>query len=152
MIRAISPSFNDALFQLTGMAKMTDEMITAFRSGRIFPMATASKDGEPNVAPMGSVFVRDPGTIWIGDQFMKTTIGNLTENPRACLYVWGPGIEGCYKVKGDITIKKKGKDYETMKEEVAKAKPGLKCRSLLVMKVTEVYECMPGDHAGDQLI
>ena len=153
MIRAChSPHFKVSSFPLTGMAQMTEEMITAFRSGRIFPFATASTGGEPNVAPMGAVFVRDPGTIWIGDQFMKATISNVIENPRACLYVWGPGIKGCYKVKGDITVKKSGKEYETMREEVAKAKPGLKCRSLLVMKVTEVYGCMPGEGAGDRLI
>jgi uncharacterized protein len=101
---------------------------------------------------MGGVFARDPETIWIGNQFMKTSIQNVLENPRACLYVWGPGITGCYKIKGDVKVKTKGKDYETMKEQVAKAKPGLVCRSLLVMKVTEVYECMPGEHAGDRLI
>jgi len=134
------------------MATMNPEMMTAFMSGKIFPLATASKEGEPNVAPMGAVYPRDPETIWIGNQFMKETIKNILENPRACLYVWGPGITGCYKVKGDIEVKTRGKDYETMKKEVAKAKSGLFCRSLLVMKVTEVYDCMPGEHAGDRLI
>jgi uncharacterized protein len=134
------------------MPQMTPEIMTALRAGRIFPLATASRDGEPNVAPMGGVFARDPETIWIGNQFMKTSIQNVLENPRACLYVWGTGITGCYKIKGDVKVRTEGKDYETMKEQVAKAKPGLICRSLLVMKVTEVYECMPGEHAGDRLI
>lgn len=75
---------------------------------------------------------------------IKTTF----ENPRACLYVWGPGIGGCYKIKGNVEVKIDGKDYETMRDEVAKVKPGLHCRSLLVMKITEVYECMPGEKPG----
>jgi predicted pyridoxine 5'-phosphate oxidase superfamily flavin-nucleotide-binding protein len=92
--------------QSIGMAQMTPEIMTALRAGRIFPLATASGNGEPNVAPMGGVFARDPETIWIGNQFMKTSIQNVLENPRACLYVWGPGITGCYKIKGDV----KGED------------------------------------------
>ncbi len=133
------------------MAQMSPEIMEAFRSCRIFPLATASGNGEPNVAPMGAVYPRDNETIWIGNQFMKTTISNVMENPRACLYVWGPGVRGCYKIKGDVRIETEGKNYETMRREVAKVKPGLFCRSLLVMKVTEIYECLPGDHAGDRL-
>ena len=134
------------------MVRLTAKMVEAFRAGRIFPLATASKDGEPNVAPMGAVYLRDAETIWIGDQFMKTTLENVLENPRACLYVWGPGIKGCYKVKGDIAVFTGGADYETMREEVKKAKPNLLCRSLLVMKVTAVYDCMAGEHAGERLV
>jgi len=77
------------------MVQITPEMMIAFKSSRIFPLATASRDGEPNVVPMGAVYPQDPETIWIGNQFMKTTIGNVLENPRACLYVWGLGISGC---------------------------------------------------------
>jgi hypothetical protein len=134
------------------MVHMTPEMMMAFKSGRIFPLATSSKDGEPNVAPMGAVYPRDTETIWIGNQFMKTTIRNVLENPRVCLYVWGPGIVGCYKIKGNVNVETEGEDYETMRDEVAKVRPGLHCRSLLVMKITEIYECMPGEQAGDRLI
>jgi predicted pyridoxine 5'-phosphate oxidase superfamily flavin-nucleotide-binding protein len=134
------------------MVHLTPEMMEAFRAGRIFPLATASKDGEPNVAPMGAVFLRDAETIWIGNQFMKATLENVLENPRACLYVWGPGIEGCYKIKGAIKVEREGPDYETMREEVKKARPDLSCRSLLVMRITGVYECRAGEHAGDRLV
>ncbi len=137
---------------LPGMVQMTPEIMDAFRVGRIFPLATASRDGEPNVAPMGAVFPRDPETIWIGNQFMKTTLKNVLENPRACLYLWGQGITGCYKIKGDIEIQSEGPEYEAMKDQVHKVKPGLHCRSLLVMKVTEVFDCMPGEHAGDRVL
>ena len=134
------------------MVHMTPEIMAAFRVGRIFPLATASRNGEPNVVPMGAVFPRDAETIWIGNQFMKTTIQNVLENPRACLYLWGQGIRGCYKIKGDIEVISEGPDYEAMREQVKRAKPGLYCKSLLVMKVTGVFDCMPGEHAGDQLI
>ena len=73
------------------MARLTEDMIEAFESVKNFPLATASKDGDPNVAPMGAVFLMDPETIWIGNQYMKTTIRNVEENPRASFYVWRPG-------------------------------------------------------------
>ena len=134
------------------MARLTDEMIEAFKSVKTFPLATASKDGDPNVAPMGAVFLIDPETIWIGNQFMKTTIQNVEDNPRASLYVWGPGIKGCYKIKGDVTVESSGEDYEKMKDMVRRVKPHLNCRSLLVMKITGVYDCKPGPDAGKQLV
>jgi len=134
------------------MARLTDEMIEAFKYVKNFPLATASKDGDPNVAPMGAVFLIDPETIWIGNQFMKTTIKNVEENPRAALYVWGPGVKGCYKIKGDVSVESSGEDYEKMKDMVQKVKPHLHCKSLLVMKITGAYDCKPGPDAGKQLV
>jgi predicted pyridoxine 5'-phosphate oxidase superfamily flavin-nucleotide-binding protein len=134
------------------MVQLTPEIMEAFCASRIFPFATASRDGEPNVVPMGAVFLRDPQTIWIGNQFMKTTLQNIQENPRACFYVWGPGIHGCYKIKGDIDIRTQGADDETMRNEVKKMRPDLHCKSLLVMKVTAVYNCAAGEHAGNRLV
>ena len=133
------------------MARLTEDMIEAFESVKNFPLATASKDGDPNVAPMGAVFLMDPETIWIGNQYMKTTIRNVEENPRASFYVWGPGVKGCFKIKGDVTVVSSGDDYEKMKDMVRKVKPHLLCKSLLVMKITGVYDCRPGPDAGKQL-
>jgi len=31
-------------------------------------------------------------------------------------------------------------------------KPGLPAKSLLIMKITEVFECMPGPSAGKKLL
>jgi len=134
------------------MARLTEDMIEAFESVKNFPLATASKDADPNVAPMGAVFLMDPETIWIGNQYMKATIRNVTENPRASLYVWGPGVKGCFKIKGDVMVVSSGDDYEKMKDMVRKVKPHLLCKSLLVMKITEVYDCRPGPDAGEQLV
>jgi predicted pyridoxine 5'-phosphate oxidase superfamily flavin-nucleotide-binding protein len=134
------------------MVELTKEMTDSFGVVKYFPLATASSDGEPNVAPMGAVFLIDPGTIWIGDQFMKTTIRNIRENPRASLYAWGPGIKGCFKIKGDVTVLTSGPDYEKMKEMVKEKNPNLHCRSLLVLKVTDVYDCLPGPEAGKKII
>jgi uncharacterized protein len=134
------------------MVSLTPEMMELIRTTRYFPLATASADGDPNVVPVGSVFLIDPETIWIGNQFMDATITNVKENPRASIVVWTQGVKGCLKVKADVTVKEEGEDYEKMKEMVSAKRADLKCRSLLVLKVTEVFECSSGKDAGKKLL
>jgi predicted pyridoxine 5'-phosphate oxidase superfamily flavin-nucleotide-binding protein len=134
------------------MVKLTPEMVELVKATRYFPLATASSDGDPNVVPVGMVFLIDPETIWIGNQFMDMTINNIKENPRACLYVWTQGVKGCLKIKADVSVKESGGDYEKMKAMVNAKKPELKCRSLLELKIRAVYECSSGKDAGKRLI
>jgi predicted pyridoxine 5'-phosphate oxidase superfamily flavin-nucleotide-binding protein len=134
------------------MAKLTTEMEEMFRSTKYFPLATSSLGGDPNVVPVGSVFLMDAETIWIGNQFMDATIKNLKENPRASLYVWTQGVKGCLKIKADVKVLEDGPDYEKMRGMVTARKAELKCRSLLVLKITEVYECTSGPNAGQRMV
>ena len=68
------------------MAKLTQEMADIFRSTTTFMLATASKDGVPNVAPMGMVILQDDlETIWIVDNYMNKTLCNLLDNPVCSL-------------------------------------------------------------------
>jgi predicted pyridoxine 5'-phosphate oxidase superfamily flavin-nucleotide-binding protein len=123
-----------------------------FKSTKYFPLATASADGDPIVVPVGSVFLMDAETIWIGNQFMDTTVQNLRVNPRASLYVWTQGVKGCLKIKADVTVLESGADYEKMRSMVTARKAELKCRSLLVLNITDVYECSSGLSAGKRLV
>lgn len=134
------------------MVSLTPDMMELIRSTRYFPLATASADGDPNVVPVGSVFLIDPETIWIGNQFMNATIKNVKENPRASIYVWTQGVKGCLKIKADVTVAEEGEDYEKMKGMVSAKRAELKCRSLLVLKITEVFECTSGKDAGKKLL
>jgi len=134
------------------MVSLTPDMMELIRSTRYFPLATASADGDTNVVPVGSVFLIDPETIWIGNQFMNATIKNVKENPRASIYVWTQGVKGCLKIKADVTVVEEGEDYEKMKGMVSAKRAELKCRSLLVLKITEVFECTSGKDAGKKLL
>ena len=134
------------------MAALTPDMIEALKAVKVFPLATASKDGIPNVAPMGSVFLIDPETIWIGDNFMHKSLKNVLENPKAAIYIYGPGAKGCYQVKADVTVKTSGAEHAKMVEMIHNMKPNLPAKSLLILKITSVFECMPGANAGKQLV
>ena len=134
------------------MVALTSEMQELFKATKYFAMATASKAGDPNVVPIGMAMLMDPETIWIGNQFFKQTLQNVKENPRVALLVWTAGTAGCLKVKGDVTLVEEGPDYQKMYGMVKERKPNLECKGLLIMKVTDVYDCRSGAGAGKQLL
>jgi predicted pyridoxine 5'-phosphate oxidase superfamily flavin-nucleotide-binding protein len=136
----------------TTMVKLNPEMKEAFSKMKVFPVATASKDGVPNVAPLAMVELHSDDTIWITDNFMNKSMSNLRVNPKVAIYVWGPEIKGCYQIKGVITIKTSGPEYEEMKANINRKRPELPARSLIIMKITEVFECKPGPTAGTKLL
>jgi len=133
------------------MAALTEEMKTAFATIKAFPVATASKDGWPNVVPIGFVELVDDETIWIADNFMKKTLANLRENPKAAIYVWGPETKGCFQIKGDVSIVTEGEDFQKMREIVLAKMSQAPAKSLIVVTITEVFSCTPGPGAGDRI-
>ena len=134
------------------MARLTAEMKEAFSRMKIFPVATASKDGTPNVIPIGVVELVSDDTIWITDNFMNKSLENLHANPKIALYVWGPEIKGCFQIKGRATVKTSGGDFDAMKEKINKKNPALPARSLIIVKITDVFECQPGPKAGSKIL
>ena len=135
------------------MVKLSDEMKEDFAKMRIFPFATASKNGEPNVIPIGMCRLQEDGeTIWITDNYFNKTRKNLDENQRGSLYIWGAEIKGCYQIKGDIEIKTEGEDYEKMYKIVKSIGEKYPAKALIVMKITDVYECRGGPEAGKKVV
>jgi uncharacterized protein len=52
------------------------------------------------------------------DNILNKTISNLRVNPRIAIYIWGPEINGCYKVKGTAAIRTSGQKFEEMKIKI----------------------------------
>jgi len=134
------------------MVKLTAEMKEAFGKMKVFPVATASGDGTPNVIPIGIVELVNDETIWLTDNFMNKTLSNLRTNPKIAIYVWGPEIKGCFQIKGVAAIKSSGKEYDEMKAKINLKNPALPARSLVIVKITEVFECKPGPTAGSKIL
>jgi predicted pyridoxine 5'-phosphate oxidase superfamily flavin-nucleotide-binding protein len=83
---------------------------------------------------------------------MNKSMSNLRTNPKIAIYIWGPEIKGCFQIKGVASIKTSGKEYEAMKAKVNVKNPALPARSLVIVKITEVFECKPGPTAGSRLL
>lgn len=134
------------------MVKITQEMEDVMNGVKIFYLATASKDGVPNVAPMGMVYLQeDKETIWFIDNYMNKTMQNLRENPIASICVWFPEGKGAYQFKGTVTIENEGDDYENAVAIAHFKSEKYPARNLIKMRITEIYTSAPGPEAGNRL-
>ncbi len=131
--------------------KLTEVMMEAIRQSESFPLATASETGVPNVVPIKFVFIESPDEIWLVDNFFLKTLHNLQENPVAALYVYQPDNGLCFQLKGAVELRESGEEYARMRALVHQTRPDLPARSLVVMRISEVYQCMPGAGAGERI-
>lgn len=130
------------------MASLNDEMKAVFAKNRIFSFATAALDGTPNVAPMAMVELIADDTVWIGDNYMSKTLANVTENPRGALFFWSPDDKRCFQIKGSVAVKTAGPEYECMRAKIRAKGAHYPAKGLLILTITEVFQCSPGDGAG----
>jgi hypothetical protein len=134
------------------MVALSGEMKELFNKIKLFPVATASKKGIQNVTPIAFVQLVRDDTIWIVDNFMQKTLANVRENPHIALYLYDADSKKCLQIKGTVDVRVSGEDYEKMKKMVQEKKPGLPAKSLLIMTIAEVYECMPRPSAGKKIL
>ena len=130
---------------------LTDEMLHAIESCELFPFATASWESYPNVVPVKYLGALDRGRLWITDNYLSKTLGNLDENPYGAVYLMSSDRKGCWQIKGRTSLHKDGHMFEAMRDRVSQANRSLPARSLVILEIDEIFECMPGDSAG-QLI
>ena len=130
------------------MSKLTAEMLEAMTKQGIFAFATASKDGVPNVVPVGMLFMGEDGKVWLVDNFLNKTLANMQENPKASFYIWTPECKESYQIKGTVTIENSGADYEKAVAFAHAKKETLPAKNLVKMDVEEVYYVTPGPNAG----
>ena len=70
---------------------------------------------------------------------------------RAELYVWSADPKLCVQIKGDVTLHTEGADYEAMRARARAEKPDIPARSLVTLRVREIFQCLPGDGPGRRL-
>src|SRR4030043_626041 len=123
------------------MVSLTPEMKKVFARQKVFAAATASKSAIPNVAPVATVQLISDDTIWIGDNYMVKTLANVRENPVLALYIWDPEKRRCFQMKGTVTIKTRGPDYEKIKAKIKEKGAHYPARGLLILSIKEVFDC-----------
>jgi len=134
------------------MAKMSKEMMEFIKSARPAFVATASKNGVPNVAPKGNLNVIDEETLLFADLIPGKTRNNIAENPNVSIAFVDPKTREGYQIKGRAQPIKSGEIYdETCKKVAALPMKLPKPDAAVVIKIQEVYVLTPGPDAGKKL-
>jgi len=90
---------------------LTQDMKEILKSNICY-FATSSKDGKPNVVPMGLVEPIDDSTIMIVDVRMNKTRHNLSENMQVALAVTDSTKLMAYQLKGKANVVTSGALFE----------------------------------------
>ena len=130
------------------MGKITKEMeefISGLMKERIVGfLATASKEGVPNLVPKGSLGVLDEDHLVFADFSSQRTIGNIKENPKVSATFVHVGKRMGYQFKGVAEIFDKGPVFDEVVQRVEKAPVKLpKPKYAVKIKVEEVFPILP---------
>ena len=99
-------------------------------------IATASKDGKPNVSPKGSFRVLDDEHVVFADIRSPRTIANLRENSQLSAMVFDRSTRKGCRIWGNAEILNSGELFDAVSAEYT-AK-GMKVNNLVKVKVEEV--------------
>jgi predicted pyridoxine 5'-phosphate oxidase superfamily flavin-nucleotide-binding protein len=140
------------------MAEMTIEMMNLINNMAAPYLATASKEGVPNVVPCGSTRAINPDTITITALHLNKTFRNLEENPKVALVFHSElGKKGerrevrGWQIKGEATLVNYGEYYERAKEGAVKRfgeEAAKMVKAAVVIRVKEIYNIASGPDAG----
>jgi predicted pyridoxine 5'-phosphate oxidase superfamily flavin-nucleotide-binding protein len=96
----------------TTMIHLTDQMRelidNALARGCPCVVATATKDGIPNVGFKGSVMVFDDESLAYWERTRQGTLQNLEENPNVMILFRDPATRAAWRFVGKATIHKTG--------------------------------------------
>lgn len=127
------------------MAKLTGEMKTLFEK-QLAVVATASKQGIPNIGPKGSVHVIDDETLCYAESTGEKTLRNLRENPRISVMILDREKSEGYQFKGTAQLSTSGDLFEKVTKRQQERKRGVpKC--VVRIKVDEIYSVITGKTA-----
>ena len=113
------------------MAKLTDDVRRAIEEIHPAAVATAGRDGKPNVSVKGSARVVDDETVAFADVASPRTVANIRENPRVSI-IWSDAAHhrSC-RIWGTATLVTSGNLFDELARE-------LSARSMTVKNVVAV--------------
>jgi predicted pyridoxine 5'-phosphate oxidase superfamily flavin-nucleotide-binding protein len=123
-----------------------------FLKGKAGWIATAAKDGTPNVSIKGSLRLLDDEHLVFADIFSLKTRKNLLENPKVAVMVHEEGSRRGYMFKGAVELFASGPLYDQTVENIKKAMPQLPPPKYVVkVAVESIYDQSAGPNGGKQL-
>jgi hypothetical protein len=123
-----------------------------FLPGKLAWVATASRDGQPNVTPKGSLKLLDEHHVLFADLFSLKTRKNLEENSKVAVTVVDAGTAKGYQLKGTAEIVTSGPLFEETSKQLKESPRGLPpLHHVVKITVESVFDQSVGPDAGKQI-
>lgn len=145
------------------MAEMPQELMDLINGAPLCYLATASRDGVPDVAPVATAVAVDANAIVMAVTAQGKSANNVRENPRAALVVHSAvpartqgSLNSISRVlgaqfKGRATVLTSGQAHEQARRRTAESL-GPEARdtfdATIVLSVDEVFSLVPGSRDG----
>lgn len=134
------------------MGRLTEDAQRVLALMKVVPVATASKDGLPNVVPMTFVKMLDDSAVLIADNFMDKGARNLDENPRVAFCAWDLETKRAYQMKGSAEVHRTGTVFDETVTWVKESKPDIATKAAVVVRITNVFVCHSGADRGKDVV
>ncbi len=134
------------------MAVKIPSEVQPFLTGKEGWVATASRDGVPNLSIKGSLRMLDDEHLVFADINSKKTRRNLEENPRVAVMVYDAGTRKGYMIRGAAELVASGPLYDQTAAASKKAMPQLPPPQYVVrITVESVWDQSAGPGGGRQI-
>jgi predicted pyridoxine 5'-phosphate oxidase superfamily flavin-nucleotide-binding protein len=126
--------------------------ITSYIAGKLAWVATADKNGVPNLSPKGTLAVLDENTLVFADLFSNKSRKALEENPNVAVAVIDPKGPSGYQFKGKAELLTSGSIFDKVAADVQAKMPQLGAPKYVVkINLTDIYSLTPGPEAGNKI-
>ena len=126
--------------------------VQEFLPGKLAWVATASRDGMPNVTPKGTLKLLDEHHVLFADLFSLKTRKNLEENNHVAVTVVDPATAKGYQLKGTAEVVDSGQLFEETSKQLKESPTGLPpVHHVVKITVDSVFEQSVGPEAGKQI-
>ncbi len=128
------------------------EYVQAFLPGKLAWVATASRDGVPNVTPKGSLKLLDEHHVIFADLFSLKTRKNLLENKKVAVTIVDAATGKGYQLKGTAEVIDSGPLFEDVSKKLKESPKRLPpLRHVVKITVEAVFDQSSGADAGKQI-
>ena len=119
------------------MAKLSEEVKKIIAEFGPALIATASKEGKPNVSPKGSFRVLDDEHVIFANITSPRTMANLKQNPQLTAIIFDRSTRKGCRIWGKAEILGSGKLFDSLSAEFEPR--GMKVRHVVKVTVEEVF-------------
>lgn len=125
------------------MASLNEDMKALLKSQQVW-VATAGKDGQPDVAIKGSAKIIDDEHLAFFEMVGGRTWSNVQSNPRVAMATAEPGKMKGYRFEGKAEIITSGPLYEEAKNLSEMMKIPVPPKAAVVVTVEAIYDLGKG--------